>query len=101
MATVRPPRNGPMQRQRISEKSFWSYCCARTGIAAAHTAKTPATRTLHARNCINHLLGVQEDTLRALEPQRSRTLRATMAFDGRDLFPLNSVHPTEPVRTKP
>src|SRR5436309_7104308 len=23
-ATARPPRNGPMQRQRISEKSFWS-----------------------------------------------------------------------------
>src|SRR5690349_7585203 len=27
MATVRPPRNGPMQRQRISEKNFWSNCC--------------------------------------------------------------------------
>src|SRR5437773_9270681 len=35
-ATARPPRNGPMQRQRISEKSFWSNgwrtfwssCCA-------------------------------------------------------------------------
>src|SRR6266404_9643727 len=44
-----------MQRQRISEKSFWSYCCANPGIAAANTARTPATRILHARNCIHHL----------------------------------------------
>src|SRR5713101_8323731 len=41
MATVRPPRNGPMHRQRISEKNFgsrsWpaflSDCCPVTGRA--------------------------------------------------------------------
>src|SRR6266404_4789991 len=59
-----------MQRQRISEKSFCSYCCADPGIAAANTARTPATRILHARNCIHHLLEVQEDILRATPPQR-------------------------------
>src|SRR6267142_1700790 len=52
MATVRPPRKGPMQRQRISEKNFWSYCCADEGIADAKIARTPATITLCARNFI-------------------------------------------------
>src|SRR5258708_13441695 len=63
MATVRPPRKGPMQRQRISEKSFWSYCCAGAGAAAARPARTPVTKIVRARNCIRHLLEVQEDSV--------------------------------------
>src|SRR6267378_3837365 len=59
MATVRPPRKGPMQRQRISENNFWSYCCAGAEIAVVSTTRTAAARFLHARNCIRHLLEVQ------------------------------------------
>src|SRR5712664_4483855 len=77
MATVRPPRKGPMQRQRISEKSFWSYCCANPGIAAANTATTPATRILHARNCIHHLpeVAARSYTLKCRRISCARFLR--------------------------
>jgi hypothetical protein len=47
-----------MHRQRISEKNFWSYCCADEGIAVAKTAKIPAN-TVCARNRIRCLLEVQ------------------------------------------
>src|SRR5882762_12000611 len=70
MATVRPPRKGPMQRQRISENNFWSYCCAGAGIAAARTARSPVTRILRARNCIRHLLEVEEDNVPTADLQR-------------------------------
>src|SRR5215471_15071928 len=36
MPTVRPPRNGPIKRHRISEKNFWSYCCAPADAAKKH-----------------------------------------------------------------
>src|SRR4029077_6505720 len=52
MATVRPPRKGPMHRQRISENSFWAYCCAEEGTPAAETARTPANNKFSARKRI-------------------------------------------------
>src|SRR5712675_3089704 len=88
-----------MQRQRISEKNFWSYCCADEGIAAAKTARTPATITLCARNFIR-LPPRSAGRITCERLRCNASYAATMAFDARNQFPLKSMHSTELVRTK-
>jgi hypothetical protein len=71
MATVRPPRNGPMQRQRISEKSFSSNCCALAEVEKIVATTIPAMNHFPAEPIrIRVLREKKEDTLAAGMEQR-------------------------------
>src|SRR5713226_4736088 len=64
MATVRPARKGPMQRQRISEKSLGSNCCASAvePHKIVRNKNAAKNRCAIRPKCIHHLRGTEEDS---------------------------------------
>src|SRR5580704_16370284 len=58
-----------MQRQRISEKSFWSYCCAQSGTVGAVAKLTNAVHCAIFMKRIIVLQGTRENNSRKAEGQ--------------------------------
>src|SRR5271169_3184163 len=74
MATVRPPRKGPIQRQRISENSFWSYCCAHSGNAIAAVKLANRIQRALLATGIGFLQGTRENNSDNSEGQTGRRI---------------------------
>src|SRR5713226_649151 len=79
MATVRPARKGPMQRQRISEKSLGSNCCASAvePHKIVRNKNAAKNRCAIRPKCIHHLRGTEEDSAwKRCEQRRKAKKRA-------------------------
>src|SRR5712691_11245730 len=84
-ALVRPPRNGPMPRQCISEKNFWSYSCAKAAAAVSRANARPIPTFSRIPNRRNLIVlpspGAREHT----SASTSRAIPSYLAFVSRRL----------------